>query len=78
MPTYHFFDKNTQEESTHVMRIADLDQFKKDNPNLEQSLSNLNLADPTRVGVTSKPDEGFRDVLRQVKKNNFGSNVNTF
>lgn len=78
MAYYTFQNKETGKEQDFVMPISELDAFKANNPHLEQVLSALGIADPTRVGVTSKPDEGFRDILRQVKKNNWKSNINTF
>lgn len=59
------------------MKIAELFSFKLENPELEQILTPTPLADPTRVGVTTKPAESFRDLLRTVKQKNHGSNINT-
>ena len=78
MPSYNFKNMDTLEEVVLDMKIAELDTFKEQNPHMVQMLSRLNLADPTRVGITSKPDSGFRDILKEIKKNHLHSNINTF
>lgn len=60
------------------MPISELDAFKETNPHLEQSFTVLTIADPSRLGLR-KPDNGFRDVLRRVKKASGSSNkINTW
>lgn len=77
MPTYCFRNKQTNELTEKVMKIAELDQFLKDNPDYEISLQPAGLVDPVRLGL-AKPAEGFRDVLRNVKSKFHGSNINTW
>lgn len=60
------------------MKIAEYEDYKRSNPHMKQLLSPTPLADPTRVGVTTKPSESFRDILREVKKKNIHSNINTY
>lgn len=62
------------------MSISACDQYLKDNPDMEQMINGF-----PGIGyntVTKKPDDGFRDVLREIKKNNSKgftkSNINTF
>lgn len=71
---------NTEDNSeiTLSMKIAECEDYKRLNPHMRQLLSPTPLADPTRVGVTTKPSDGFRDILKSIKKNNRGSNINTF
>jgi hypothetical protein len=38
MPTYTFVNKNTNEREEHRMSYTVLDQFKLDNPHLEQHI----------------------------------------
>jgi|AACY02.15.fsa_nt_gi hypothetical protein len=76
MPTYKFMNKESQEEFDVVMSYSELENFINENPNLQQVFI-LNIADPTRLGLR-KPDSAFRDILKNVKKTNKGSNVNTF
>lgn len=65
MPTYDFKDEETGEITTHVMKIAELDEFKKNNPNLRQVLGATAMGDPVRLGIR-KHDDGFREVLNKI------------
>lgn len=44
MPTYQFKNIETNKIEEHVMRVAELDEFKKNNPNLERYFSIEGLA----------------------------------
>lgn len=73
MPTYTFEDKETGERIDKVLRISQLDQFKKDNPNLEQVILPIGFS-----AGSVKPDDGFRDILREIKNKHPNSTVDTF
>jgi len=81
MPTYSFRDKISGEEFDKIMSIYKLDQYKLDNPNLEQLLGTPPIGDPVRLGL-KKPDDTFRDILKQIKKNTYSqrikSSINSF
>lgn len=79
MPTYSFFNKETGEEFDVFMSISELDSYKLNNTHLEQTITSAPaLADPTRLGIR-KPDSGFRDVLKRIKKASGRSNkINTW
>jgi hypothetical protein len=77
MANYTFLNKDTNEESILSMPISELDSYKEANPNMQQLLVSMTLADPTRLGIR-KPDSGFRDVLKKVKRAHRGSTVNTW
>ena len=68
MPIYNFRNKETGEETEVMMRIAELDQYKEDNPHLEQFLKGA----PASVGMVrdmySRVPDGFNDVIKQIKK----------
>lgn len=74
MPTYSFRNKETGEEFDEIMSISKLDQYKTDNPQLEQLLGTPPIGDPVRLGM-KKPDDTFRDILKQIKKNNDGKRI---
>lgn len=77
MPEYLFHNKETNEEWTQWMSISERDKFLADNPHVEQ----LVFGAPTigyRSGTSQKPDNGFRDVLREMKKKHRGAKINTF
>lgn len=79
MPTYSFINKQTGEEFDIMMSMSELDSYKASNPHLEQTITSAPaLADPTRLGMR-KPDSGFRDVLKRIKKASGRNNkINTW
>jgi len=78
MPTYSFKNINSGEITEHVMKISDLDSFRKNNPHLEPHISGSpGLSDPARLGIL-KPASGFRDMLKHMKKKHRGSTINDF
>lgn len=80
MPTYRFLNNDTGEEHEEFMFISALDDYLKQNPHLTQLVNGAPLISSGR-GM-GKPDEGFRDILREIKnKNSKGiskSTINTF
>lgn len=67
MPTYLFYDKKTKIEWEEFMGIAEHENFLETNPHVEQLVNGF----PGHLsGVPLKPDNGFRDVLREIKKRN--------
>lgn len=75
MPIYTFKDLNTGEVFEHSMKIAELDQFRNDNPHLQTIITAPMICDPVRVGVT-KVDGGFKEVLQKVHERTPGSRLN--
>ena len=77
MPTYDFKNKDTGEVFEKMMKIAEKEQYLKDNPNMESYIGTAPaMGDPVRLGVR-KVDNGFRDVLQQIHHRTPGSNLNT-
>jgi hypothetical protein len=80
MPTYRFLNNETGEEYEEFMSISALDTYLEENPNLTQLVNGAPMISSGR-GM-GKPDEGFRDLLKHIKKgNNKGitrSTINTF
>ena len=80
MPTYKFLNNNTGEEYEDFMSISALDQFLEENPNIVQLVNGAPLIHSGR-GM-GKPDSGFRDLLKDIKKKNSKgisrSSINTF
>lgn len=78
MANYTFYNTKTNREEDLSMPISELDEFKAQNPHMQQIIKTAPaLADPTRLGI-KKPDSGFRDVLKKVKRAHRGSTVNTW
>lgn len=73
MPTYNFRNKETGEETSEFMSISALDQYLLDNPHLEQGLSGTPM-----IGYSynsAKPDQYWKDRLREIKKSHYKSNI---
>lgn len=78
MPTYLFKNNDTEEEFEIVMRISELDEYKKNNPHLQQLVNGSpGLSDPARLGLV-KPAQGFRDLLKHMKSKHRRSTINDF
>lgn len=66
MPTYRFLNKNTNEEFEEFMSISSLEGYLTDNPNFVQLVNGAPMISSGR-GM-QKPDQGFRDILKEIKK----------
>lgn len=79
MPTYSFRNVDTQEVFDKFMKMSEKDQYLTDNPQLESIISAPAMIDQTS---TMKPDNGFRDLLRDMRKKHnkvwTPSTINTF
>lgn len=76
MPTYKFKDKNTKKTWTEFMGISEAETYLLDNPHIERLVHGAPMI--TRFGGNQKPDSGFRDRLKEIKKKHRRSNINTF
>lgn len=80
MPTYRFVNNETGEEFEEFMTISALDEYVKENPHLTQLVNGAPMISSGR-GM-KKPDQGFRDLLKDIKKKNSRgisrSTINTF
>tara|TARA_B110000977_G_scaffold129766_1_gene165501 strand:+ start:934 stop:1182 length:249 start_codon:yes stop_codon:yes gene_type:complete len=82
MPLYTFQDTRiTDKDNDRIeisMRISELDDFKLNNPHMLQKITGApSIGDAHRLG-RYKPDDGFRDVLRNVKHHHKKNNINTW
>tara|TARA_Y100000310_G_scaffold183289_1_gene183414 strand:- start:1407 stop:1646 length:240 start_codon:yes stop_codon:yes gene_type:complete len=79
MPLYTLRDNSDGEVFEVSLSIAELDELLESNKHLEQLIVKPPvIGDPIRLGIR-KPDSGFRDVLKEVKKKHpLGGGVNTF
>lgn len=80
MPTYSFLDTNTDREFTDFMTISELETFLTENPHIVQTVNGAPMIASGR-GM-GKPDQGFRDLLKDMKKKHSKgitrSSINTF
>jgi hypothetical protein len=79
MPTYKFLNTKTGEEFEDFMSISAMETFLKENEHIQQLVN----GSPMLVsGVSKKPDQGFRDLLKDMKKKHSQgiskSTINTF
>jgi len=83
VPTYLFRDRNTDVQWEEFMGISAADKYLEENPHIERMVNGFpGMASGVMNGAKSKPDEGFRDVLREIKKKSqqgiSRSTINTF
>jgi hypothetical protein len=80
MPTYRFLNNDTGEEFEDFMGISALDVYLNENPNITQLVNGAPMIHSGR-GL-KKPDSGFRDILKNIKREHSRgltrSTVNTF
>lgn len=77
MPTYSFKNTETGEEFTEVMKMAEREQYLKDNTHIKQTFNSAPaIGDSVRLGV-KKADGVFQDRLKDIKKTHRGSTINT-
>lgn len=68
MPNYTWKNKETGEEFTNSMTMAEHEEYTKNNPHLEQVLRNFTFVDPVSIGVTKPPADFQKYVLGRVKE----------
>lgn len=78
MPTYTFRNKLTNKTFDKLLSMSQRQPFLDENPDLEQVLGST----LTVTGMNLKPDQGFRDVLKEIRskhdKRFTRSTINTF
>lgn len=78
MPVYSIRDEETKEEFEVTLKYSELQEFLSENPNMKQIFKKFpGIGDSIRLGVR-KPDDGFRDVLRNVRHHHKKDSINTF
>ena len=75
MPTYIFKNTNDDEVFEKYMSMSELDSFKKQYPYLKQIPTIMNAVGG--VGGV-KLDNGFKDLLNNIKKNSYGSTMENY
>jgi hypothetical protein len=66
MPTYRFLNNQTGEEFEDFMSISSMEEYLKTNLHITQLVNGAPLIHSGR-GM-GKPDQGFRDLLKDIKK----------
>jgi hypothetical protein len=71
-------NKDTDEVFEVNMKFTEFEQYLNDNTNITQVFTKFPaLGDSVRLGMR-KPDDGFRDVLRNVKHHHKKDSINTW
>jgi len=77
MPTYTYLNNETGEQEEHFHKISEMDDFSSRHPHLTRIITSNQNSIVT--GVNQRPDAGFRDVLKSIKKaSGRGSTIETF
>lgn len=80
MPSYTFIDQNG-DEVVESMKFSEIEPFLIEHPHLKRGIDSPSVINHNLIStrsVKTKPDDGFRDVLRNIKKAHRGSTINTF
>lgn len=76
MPNYTFRNNETNEVYDITMSISERDKYVQDNPSHTQIITGApSIGDAARLGL-KRPDDGFRDVLKNVKSHHKRNNIN--
>ena len=69
MPTYDFKNTDTDEVTEMVMSISEMEQFKKDNPNMKMGISTpkQNLITGKDGAVLKQAGDGWKEVQDRIK-----------
>jgi hypothetical protein len=82
MPTYRFKNTKTGDEWEEFMGISAADKYLEENPHIERLVNGAPMLVGSAMGGKTKPDDGFRDLLKDMKKKHSGgiskSSINTF
>lgn len=66
MPTYDFENTKTGKVTTEMMSIAELDEFKKNNPHMKQLITKVNISSGV-LGVGSmRNDNGWKEMQSRI------------
>lgn len=76
MPTYTFRHKETGEEQTHILSLAQREKFLEENTDYIQVPPVVAFGDSVRLGIR-RIDDGFNDVLKKVKSNHYKNTIET-
>ena len=77
MPTYTFHNTKTNKYHGDFMTISSMEEYLAQNSHINIVPSAPAIVSGVASG-TNKPDSGFRDLLKTIKKNSPRSNINTF
>jgi hypothetical protein len=77
MPRYTFVNTKTDEVFDEFMTISQMETYLEENTHIRQEIGAPLIVSGVSSGK-NKPDSGFRDILKTIKKRHPRSTVNTF
>jgi hypothetical protein len=78
MPIYSMRNNETLEEFEINIKYSELEEYLNTNPHIQQIFTRFpGTGDPVRLGLR-KPDDNFRDVLRNVQHHHKKDSINTW
>ena len=66
MPTYTFYNEVKDYEYEEFMAMSELDEYKKNNPNIRQVFTPIAIAGDHIMGVGPKVDGGFTENMQRI------------
>lgn len=75
MPTYSFRNKKTGETFDQFMSMIAREEFLKENPDLEQTLTSAPAFTGDHISAVQKYDTGFKEVLQRIHEKTPGSRL---
>ena len=66
MPTYTFYDEAKDNQYEEFMFMSELDEYKKNNPNVRQIYTPIAIVGDLLMGVGPKTDSGFNDNIQRI------------
>jgi hypothetical protein len=75
MPTYSFKNNDTGEIFDKFMRIAERDEYLKQNPHLESIITGAPAFTGDHIDGVRKYDTGFKEVLQRIHEKTPGSQL---
>lgn len=67
MPSYDFENTKTGEVEEHLMKIAEYDQFVKDNPHLKRIYTPIGIDFDGGKSVLTRAGDGWKEVQSRIK-----------
>lgn len=69
MPIYPLRNKETGEIFEKIMKIAEYEEFMKENPNMERYFDSApSFGDPVRLGVKKPPSDFMKGIVGRMKE----------
>lgn len=75
MPLYELKNNETGEIFEKSMKIAEYEQYLKDNPHIQRHFTTMHFQDSVSLGIKRPPLDFKEGVLDKIKRNNPGHNM---